>query len=159
LDEHLEPGRMLATSVADAVIALGLLGRVTLSHLCVLATLDDKAAGALIEKLARAGITVVALPETNLFLQDRGARSPIRRGVAVSGAPRRRWGAGAPRHRQRPRLVLSVRRRRHARYRAVCRRSRASRRAGGADPCDLRRSPRDRGGRGGRSRLDQGVVV
>jgi len=83
LDEHLEPGRMLARTVADAVIARGLLGRVTLSHLCVLATLDDKAAGELIEKLIRAEITVVALPETNLFLQDRGARGPIRRGVTL----------------------------------------------------------------------------
>ncbi len=83
LDEHLEPGRMLARTVADAVIARGLLGRVALSHLCVLATLDDKAAGELIEKLIRAEITVVALPETNLFLQDRGARGPIRRGVTL----------------------------------------------------------------------------
>jgi len=83
LDEHLEASRMLATVVADAVIARGLLRRVTLSHLCVLATLEEKAARALIEKLARAGITVVALPETNLFLQDRGTRSPIRRGVTL----------------------------------------------------------------------------
>jgi cytosine/creatinine deaminase len=83
LDEHLEPGRMLAGTVADAVIARGLSGRVTLSHLCVLAALDDKAARELIDKLARAGITVVALPETNLFLQDRGVRSPLRRGVTL----------------------------------------------------------------------------
>jgi cytosine/creatinine deaminase len=83
LDEHLEPERMLASLVADAVIARRLRGRVTLSHLCVLAALDATAAGALIDKLARAEITVVALPETNLFLQERGERTPARRGVTL----------------------------------------------------------------------------
>ena len=74
---------MLAGMVADAVIARGLQGRVTLSHLCVLATLGTAAASALIEKLAHAGVTVVALPAANLFLQDRGERSPVRRGVTL----------------------------------------------------------------------------
>jgi cytosine deaminase len=83
LDEHLEPEKMLSAFVADAVIARRLQGRVTLSHLCVLAALDAKAAGALIDKLARAEITVVALPETNLFLQERGEKTPIRRGVTL----------------------------------------------------------------------------
>ncbi|TMJ42762.1 MAG: hypothetical protein E6G86_08920 [Alphaproteobacteria bacterium] len=41
LDEHLEPGKMLTGLVADAVIARRLQGRVTLSHLCVLAALED----------------------------------------------------------------------------------------------------------------------
>jgi cytosine deaminase len=84
LDEHLEPDHMLAGMVADAVIARGLQGRVTLSHLCVLATLGAAAASALIEKLAHAGVTVVALPAANLFLQDRGERSPARRGVTLA---------------------------------------------------------------------------
>ena len=81
LDEHLEPDKMLTGLVADAVIERGLQGRVTLSHLCVLAALDAKAAAALIDKLARAEITVVALPETNLFLQERGETTPVRRGI------------------------------------------------------------------------------
>ncbi len=81
LDEHLEPGKMLTGLVADAVIARRLQGRVTLSHLCVLAALEDKAAAALIDKLARAEIGVVALPETNLFLQERGRTTPVRRGI------------------------------------------------------------------------------
>jgi cytosine deaminase len=83
LDEHLEPHRMLSGMVADAVIARGLQGRVTLSHLCVLATLNPKIAGEVVRKLARAAIVVAALPETNLFLQDRGEASPIRRGVTL----------------------------------------------------------------------------
>ena len=93
LDEHLEPDHMLAGMVADAVIARGLQGRVTLSHLCVLATLGAAAASALIEKLAHAGVTVVALPAANLFLQDRGERSPARRGVTLA---RELLAAGVP---------------------------------------------------------------
>jgi cytosine/creatinine deaminase len=83
LDEHLEPHQMLAGMAADAIIARGLQGRVTLSHLCVLAALNPKIASELIKKLARAEVTVVALPETNLFLQDRGESSPLRRGVTL----------------------------------------------------------------------------
>lgn len=83
LDEHLEPHQMLAGTVADAIIARGLQGRVTLSHLCVLSALNPRIAGELIKKLARAEVTVVALPETNLFLQERGDASPIRRGVTL----------------------------------------------------------------------------
>jgi cytosine/creatinine deaminase len=81
LDEHLQPEKMLVTLVADEVIARGLQGRITLSHLCVLAALDAKTADELIDKLARAEITVVALPETNLFLQERGETTPVRRGI------------------------------------------------------------------------------
>jgi cytosine deaminase len=83
LDEHLDPHKMLCGAVADAVIARGLHGRVTLSHLCALSTLEATAAHALIERIARAGITVVALPQTNLFLQDRAAGTPLRRGVTL----------------------------------------------------------------------------
>ncbi len=81
LDEHLDAERMLAPMVADAVIARGLQGRVTFSHLCALSVLEEDAAQALIGKLARAEIAVIALPETNLLLQDRGTGAPRRRGV------------------------------------------------------------------------------
>src|SRR5262249_53448284 len=83
LDEHLQPEKMLAALVADEVIARGLQGRVTLSHLCVLAALDTSAAAELIAKLPHPSITTLALPETNLFLQERGEASPIRRGVTL----------------------------------------------------------------------------
>ena len=83
LDEHLDGSRMLAPMVADAVIARGLQGRVTLSHLCALSTLAPTPARALIEKMARAQITVIALPESNLLLQDRVEGTPRRRGVTL----------------------------------------------------------------------------
>jgi len=69
LDEHLDREKMLAALVADAVMARGLRRRVALSHLCALATLDANSATALIE--------------TNLFLQERGERTPIRRGITL----------------------------------------------------------------------------
>jgi cytosine deaminase len=83
LDEHLDPAASLARMAADAVIARGLHGRVTFSHFCVLSVLEPKQATPLIENIARAGIAVIALPETNLFLQDRGASTPIRRGITL----------------------------------------------------------------------------
>ena len=83
LDEHLDGSRMLAPTVADAVIARGLQGRVTFSHLCALSTLAPAPAGALIEKMVRAQITVIALPESNLLLQDRVEGTPRRRGVTL----------------------------------------------------------------------------
>jgi cytosine deaminase len=84
LDEHLEPHRMLSGMVAEAVLARGLQGRVTLSHLCVLGALNSKIAGEVIRKLTQAAIAVVALPETNLYLQDRAQQGgPIRRGVTL----------------------------------------------------------------------------
>jgi cytosine deaminase len=83
LDEHLDPAASLARRVVDAVIARGLQRRLTISHFCVLSVLELKTAAALIERVARAEITVIALPETNLFLQDRGTGTPIRRGVTL----------------------------------------------------------------------------
>ena len=159
LDEHLEPDNMLAGMVADAVIARGLQGRVTLSHVCVLAALSEADAGALIEKFARAQVTVVALPAANLFLQDRGAGEPdpARRDARPRACCRGR--ARPLRHRQCPGLVLSLRRRRHARDRAVRRGRGASRRSGRAHSHDLRRPRRDRGGRCRGSRPDACVFA
>jgi len=84
IDEHLLPDKMVAPMVVDMVAARGLGGRVTFSHLCVLAVLDPPSAGTLIDGIAKAGITVIALPETNLFLQDRGDSTPRRRGITLA---------------------------------------------------------------------------
>src|SRR5262249_55089251 len=55
--------------------------------------MEPAAASALIDAIARAGITVIALPETNLFLQDRGAATRRRRGVTLA---RELAAAGVP---------------------------------------------------------------
>lgn len=84
IDEHLLPDKMVAPMAIEMVTTRGLGSRVTFSHLCVLAVLDSPSAGKLIDGIAKAGITVIALPETNLFLQDRGDISPRRRGITLA---------------------------------------------------------------------------
>ncbi|HYM71079.1 MAG TPA: amidohydrolase family protein [bacterium] len=56
-------------------------GRVTAGHICALAAYDDPYAAKVIGLLARAGVHVVTNPGTNLMLQGRFDRQPIRRGV------------------------------------------------------------------------------
>jgi cytosine deaminase len=56
-------------------------GRVTVGHVCALAAADDGYAERVIAGCARAGITVVANPVTNLVLQGRGDRGLVRRGT------------------------------------------------------------------------------
>ncbi len=69
--------------MADETLALGLEGRVSASHCCSLASVSDAAARRTIEKVAAAGITVIAQPALNLYLQDRGDRTPRARGVTL----------------------------------------------------------------------------
>jgi cytosine/creatinine deaminase len=83
LDEHGDADRAWLEHLADATMARGLEGRVTAGHCCALATLDDDDAARVVAKVAAAGITVIALPALNLFLQGRGAGTPRRRGVTL----------------------------------------------------------------------------
>jgi cytosine deaminase len=82
LDEHLDAARSLSGYLATAVLGRGLAGRVSLSHGCALSSLESAERARVIDALARAGITVIALPTTNLYLQDRQAGAPQRRGLA-----------------------------------------------------------------------------
>lgn len=83
LDEHGDPTASLLEHLADATIARGLEGRVTAGHCCALATLEAERAHRVVEKVAAAGITVIALPALNLFLQGRGPSTPRRRGLTL----------------------------------------------------------------------------
>lgn len=83
LDEHLDAANSWSGYLADAVIARGLEGKVTLGHGCALQSLDDAAAAAVMDRMAAAGLTVIALPSTNLYLQDRGGGTPRRRGITL----------------------------------------------------------------------------
>jgi cytosine deaminase len=56
-------------------------GRVTVGHVCALAAADERYAAAVVAGCARAGITVVANPVTNLVLQGRSDRGLVRRGT------------------------------------------------------------------------------
>lgn len=83
LDETVDPSRFQLESLAAAVLARGLEGRVTASHCCSLASVDPESAQRTIAKVAAAGITVIALPALNLYLEDRGDRTPRRRGITL----------------------------------------------------------------------------
>lgn len=83
LDEHGSNAHMLSEYVAEGVIARSLQSRVTISHACALAMLAPDALRRVCERMALAGIDVVALPATNLHLQDRGDATPRRRGLTM----------------------------------------------------------------------------
>jgi cytosine deaminase len=83
LDEHGDPAASWLEHLACATIERGLEGCVTAGHCCALATLDEARATRIAAKVGAAGITVVALPALNLFLQDRGAGTPRRRGLTL----------------------------------------------------------------------------
>jgi cytosine deaminase len=82
LDEHLDVPRALIERVVDAALQRGLAGRVTASHACVLSAMPPDRARRLLERMAEAKITLVVLPELNLYLQGRTAGWPRERGIA-----------------------------------------------------------------------------
>jgi cytosine/creatinine deaminase len=67
--------------VADETLRRGYHGRVVAGHVCSLSAADDAYAERVIDKCARAGITIAANPVTNLVLQGRGDRGLVRRGT------------------------------------------------------------------------------
>jgi len=83
VDETTDPSALGLERVADETLALGLEGRVSASHCCSLASVPEAAARRTIEKVAAAGITVIAQPALNLYLQDRGDRTPRERGMTL----------------------------------------------------------------------------
>lgn len=82
LDEHGDVERSLLTAVLDGIALRGLEGRVAVSHACSLALFPPPQADVVIRRLAASGVTVVVLPATNLYLQDRAQLTPRRRGMA-----------------------------------------------------------------------------
>jgi len=83
VDEVSSADGFLLERLAEATLERGLEGRVTASHACALAAVDEATARRTVEKLAAARITVVALPALNLYLQGRGEATPRVRGVTL----------------------------------------------------------------------------
>ena len=67
--------------LADATQRHGWQGRVTAGHTCALASYPDPYAAEVIGQVEQAGIHMVTNPATNLMLQGRLDRQPIRRGI------------------------------------------------------------------------------
>lgn len=83
IDETSSPDATTLDWLADRTVAHGLEGRVTASHACALATMDEMPARRTIAKVAAARITVIALPALNLYLQGRGRGTPRVRGLTL----------------------------------------------------------------------------
>ncbi len=82
-DETLDPSRLDLETLADRVVASGFDRGVTASH-CVSLSMQPVATQQRVaEKVAAAGIGVVALPQTNLFLQARGVAVAPPRGLTA----------------------------------------------------------------------------
>ncbi len=82
VDEGLDPRLDGVELIADIAIETGFEGSILCGHACTLATLPEQDVGRIADKLAQAGISVAALPTTNLYLQGRvPGGTPDRRGI------------------------------------------------------------------------------
>ena len=81
VDESLERTPDGLDAIARAVTETGFEGPVLCGHACALMNVEGDALECLVETVARSGISIVALPATNLYLQGRGEGTPQRRGI------------------------------------------------------------------------------
>ncbi|MBE1284001.1 MAG: amidohydrolase family protein [Rhodobacteraceae bacterium] len=81
VDEGLAPGLDGLEIIADTALKTGFQGPILCGHACSLMNRTGDDLQRLLEKLARAGITVASLPSSNLYLQGRGDGAPDRRGL------------------------------------------------------------------------------
>ncbi|WP_250514620.1 cytosine deaminase [Caballeronia sp. INDeC2] len=82
-DEHLAPNVDATRAILAAARKTRMGERVTCGHCCSLATVPLYTAHALFDEFADSGATLVSLPHTNLYLQDRHAEgAPRVRGIA-----------------------------------------------------------------------------
>lgn len=85
VDEHLAPALTHLPRIAQLALEHGLAGRVLCSHACILAVLPDAQREQVLERLAEARIGLVALPWTNLYLQDAARQDGSRRSPRLRG--------------------------------------------------------------------------
>jgi cytosine deaminase len=81
VDEGLDAEATGLRTIAQLTIARGLQGRVACGHACSLSVQDDAAARDTLALCAQAGIHLIALPSTNLYLQGAWDRTPVQRGI------------------------------------------------------------------------------
>jgi len=81
VDEGLDVEATGLRTIAQLAIARSLHGRVTCGHACSLSVQDDVTANGTLALCAQAGIHLVALPTTNLYLQGAWDRTPVQRGI------------------------------------------------------------------------------
>ncbi|HXG02474.1 MAG TPA: amidohydrolase family protein [Candidatus Binatia bacterium] len=82
LDFDDEPRHQHIRAVVEATLEAGWQGRVAVGHMSELAALPPAEREAVVARLARAGIGVIVLPATDLYLMGRRAKSNPPRGLA-----------------------------------------------------------------------------
>ncbi|HEY0518653.1 MAG TPA: amidohydrolase family protein [Ilumatobacteraceae bacterium] len=87
-DETLNPAMLALEDLAERVVATGFAHAVAASHCVSLAVQTDRRQQEVAEKVAAAGISVIALPHTNLFLQGRDCQVAMPRAVTAVKALR-----------------------------------------------------------------------
>ncbi|MET8648794.1 amidohydrolase family protein [Nocardia aurea] len=90
-DDVADPRFALADYIAEVTERSGLGGRVTIGHATSLAARAPEDRRRVLRRLAEAGVAVVPLPATDMFLGGRGDSANIRRGIAPV---RELWAAG-----------------------------------------------------------------
>lgn len=84
VDEELNSAAVGLPTTARILREIGFEGRVVCGHICALAAQPEAQAFATLDAVARAPITVVSLPATNLLLQDAvTGRTPRLRGITL----------------------------------------------------------------------------
>ncbi len=81
-DDPSDPRFTTTEEICDLTIARGMQGKVSLGHVTTLGALDPDAAGPFFEKISAAGVTIVSLPATDLYLSGRKDVKNVRRGQA-----------------------------------------------------------------------------
>lgn len=79
-DESTDPRYMTAEVICEITRAHGMQGRVSLGHVTTLGSVDPD--HPVFDQIAEAGITIVTLPATDLYLNGRRDAKNIRRGIA-----------------------------------------------------------------------------
>jgi cytosine/creatinine deaminase len=92
-DETLDPSKLGLLDLAERVLATGFPHPVTASHCVSLGMVDAERQRHVAERVAAAGISVVANPDTNLYLQGRHHATGTPRGLTAIAALRE---AGVP---------------------------------------------------------------
>ncbi len=88
VDETLDTNVLTLRDLARAVVDRGLEGSVTASHCVSLGMQPPDVQASVAEEVAAAGIAIVPLPQTNLFLQGRDHAVAMPRGLTAIGALR-----------------------------------------------------------------------
>jgi cytosine deaminase len=81
-DENMRPDSRDLEMIADVMLERGVSHPVTASHCVSLSAASGDEIRRVADKVALAGISVVSLPQTNLFLQGRGSETARPRGIA-----------------------------------------------------------------------------